>query len=502
MKKAILFLSAALVALAACDKYEKDVVTTPSTSGNVVTFNVSVTNADDTKAVKNGWANGDKIYVFFQGLEAKWLVLTYNGSTWAAVPSTDISAGEFSSLGTKKLTAVHTPADVTIAWDSGNSKFTFTDNSTNSIKPIYNYYLLEEGKDYTVDGTTVNVTLAMGRPADYVWFYVDGISANVDQFYLKESHLTPTAPASVALTGGVTEVTKTTGYPIAGVALSTGGIYAAKEMTRAASTAYGFQLVKVNSASDMIATRTYTKGATTTLTAGKQYNLGAYNNVLKWTENQWVDLQFPSNNVLWATGNLTDDGSASNGGSIVEFNEYGALYGWGETVARPVNTGTGAGRRWAQEYAWYLPNAPFYNSESGTWTKYYQGDGVNRLADEDDAAYKQLDGEHTGWRMPTDSEISNLCNNATWTTSPTNGMLVTAPNGLNFFVFAACYGLGDDSHGGWVQTGVHYYLTKTKYNGASQSAGGCWGFHAIYNLVGNYNRMWGGSIKPVKPVGY
>ena len=438
MKKAIIFLSAALVALAACNKYEKDVVATPSSSDKVVTFNVSVSNPDESKAVKKGWATGDKIYVFFENIGAKWLVLTYNGSTWdAANGAAEFVAGDFSTLGTKELTAVHTPADVTVAWDSENSKFSFTDNSTNSIKPIYNYYLLEEDKTYTVDDITVNVTLAMGKPANFVWFYVDGISANVDQFYLKENNLTPTAPASVALAGGVTEATKTTGYPIAGVALSTGGIYAGKVGSQST---YAFQLVKVYSAATMIATRTYTKAGTKTFAAGYQYNLGSYTSM---TENKWVDLGFESNNVLWATGYLTDDGSVSGGGSIVEINELGGYYAFCSTN----------GQEWdgvAFDPAFTEENAPYYHAADAEhggksyYTKYYDSTRTYDwpIAAEDDAATVQLG---LGWRIPSYDEVRNLVTyqssgtvvfpNPSAPAYPTtyHGTYVNGPNGLKMF---------------------------------------------------------------------
>lgn len=489
MKKAIIFLSVALVALAACNKYEKDVETTPS--DNAVTFNVSVSNADDTKAVKNAWADGDKIYVFFEGLAAKWLVLTYNGSTWAAVPSTAISPVEFSSLGTKKLTAVHTPADVTVAWD-GSANFTFTDNSTNTIKPIYNYYLLEEDKEYTVDGTTVNVTLAMGKPANYVWFFVDGISADVDQYYLKEPNLTPTAPASVALTGGVTEVTKTTGYPIAGVALSTGGIYAGKV---GAQTTYGFQLVKVHDATDMIATRTYTKAGTKTFAAGNQYNLGLYTDM---TENQWVDLGYASNNVLWATGNLTDtdDWTSPTGGkgSILEYSARGEYYAYADLV----------GREDASTYAFSFDNTRYNNGVDG-YTKY--GEGAT-LEAADDAARYQLGGT---WRIPTSPELGNLINNIRYngsTYSRYNSVTILGPNGFCLYMKN-----GGSASGSSIasQSIFARYGSSTTVNNNSKSyqAISIWvaddtvpGTYYIASTTIPTNRYVGYLIRPVQDCGY
>ena len=53
-----------------------------------MTFNINVEDGTTTRASKTAWANGDKIYVFFKGLETKYLVMTYDGTTW---PSTTLT---------------------------------------------------------------------------------------------------------------------------------------------------------------------------------------------------------------------------------------------------------------------------------------------------------------------------------------------------------------------------------------------------------------------------
>ena len=487
MKKALVLLSAALIALAACNKYEKEVVA--DSSNDAVTFQVSVLNADDTKAVKSAWANGDKIYVFFEGVASKWLVLTYNGTSWATAPGADsFVAGDFPV--TKELTAVHTPASVTVAWDGTNNKFTFTDNSTNAIKPIYNYYLLEEDKAYTVDGTTVNVTLAMGKPDDYVWFYVDGISTNVDKFYLKEANLTPTAPASVALAGGVTETTDgVAGYPLAGVALSTGGIYAAKV---ASQSTYDFQLVKVNTAADMIATRTYTKSGSQAFADGKQYNLGNYTAL---TENKWVDLGL-ADGVKWATGYLVDDGSPSNGGGIVEWNQVGMYYSWASTNGQTPVAGVFSP-------GFTRSSSKYYDSVNDNYTK-YNTEETKYLENSDDAAHVQLGG---AWRMPTRDEGNNLmgAGRVTWVFTPERGIIVRGINGLCLFLKTTGNGgTSDDSDSTHLRNEDHIYFW---HNEAKKADGGKWtrasNFYAdgplnTYAASNQLRRHYGFHIRPVQ----
>ena len=106
--------------------------------GAPMTFNVTVA---ETKAVKADWADGDKIYVFFNGLATKYLVLTYDGTEW-----TNTSGGgtlldsDFSDLGTKTLTAVHFPVAVDVSYDvdmDSNGWFSFTSGANPCIPIIY-----------------------------------------------------------------------------------------------------------------------------------------------------------------------------------------------------------------------------------------------------------------------------------------------------------------------------------------------------------------------------
>lgn len=70
MKKAFLLLCM-VAGLVSCAKEASEQENMPQT-GIPMTFNVTVL---ETKAAKTGWADGDKIYVFFNGLETKYLIL-------------------------------------------------------------------------------------------------------------------------------------------------------------------------------------------------------------------------------------------------------------------------------------------------------------------------------------------------------------------------------------------------------------------------------------------
>ena len=70
MKKAFILLCM-VAGLVSCAKEASEQENMPQT-GVPMTFNVTVL---ETKAAKADWADGDKIYVFFNGLETKYLKL-------------------------------------------------------------------------------------------------------------------------------------------------------------------------------------------------------------------------------------------------------------------------------------------------------------------------------------------------------------------------------------------------------------------------------------------
>ena len=111
MKKAILVLCMA-AGLVSCAKEIPDTgKENTQKEGVPMTFDVTVL---ETKAAKTAWADGDKIYVFFNGLETKYLVLEYDGSSWANDAGTLVYT-DFEGLGTRTLTAVHFPVAVDVS---------------------------------------------------------------------------------------------------------------------------------------------------------------------------------------------------------------------------------------------------------------------------------------------------------------------------------------------------------------------------------------------------
>ena len=372
MKKTLLYLILA-AGLVGCAK-ELTPATEDTPTEKPVTFEISVA---ETKAEKSAWANGDKIYVFFNGLATKYLILEYNSSTWDNTSGGGtLLSTDFEGLGTKTLTAVHFPVAVDVNYT--DSKFSFTSGG----KPVYNYYLFETDKTYTVNGTTVTATLALGKPADMVQIHVAGIQADVADYTFGCSKIMPVACASVGTDGSVTENVLQAGARLSGVADTDGGIFAGRLTSPGAAADYKFIV-----ASDA---NIYTLSRDSkTLTAGKMYNFPALTDGTNWTVTDASDLYVDLGlSVKWAKCNL----GATNP------EDYGDYFAWGELQPK-------------SEYSWstYLHGSAYdqltkYCDNSARGKDGYT-DALDTLLPEDDAAYAAFGGR---FRMPTVDEVDEL----------------------------------------------------------------------------------------------
>lgn len=387
MKKALLLLC--LVAeLISCTKETFD-VNKEDAVGIPMTFNFSVA---DTKAAKTDWANTDKIYVFFNGLATKYLILEYDGSSWSNTSGGGtLLSTDFDGLGVTTLTAIHFPIAVDVAY--ADSKFSFTSGG----KPVYNYYLYETGKAYTLDGTTVTASLAMGKPAGFTQIHIAGIEASVEDYTFGCSLIRPVACKSVGTDGTITESVLQAGARLSGVADADGGIFAGRLTSPDVAANYIFTLAS----DDNIYTLTRDSK---TLTAGKMYNFpalsetGGANWAVTAASDLYVDLGL---SVKWAKYNV---------GAALE-SDYGNFYAWGELLSKG-----------AYEWSTYC-----YGMSATSITKYCNNssygkngytDALTILEKCDDVSYATLGGK---FRMPTEAEWSELISNCTWITTTLNG---------------------------------------------------------------------------------
>jgi len=373
--------------------------------GTPMTFNITVT---ETKADKTDWEDGDKIYVFFNGLWNRYLILEYDYYNWTCT-NTSSTGGplldtDFASLETKTLTAVHIPASVNIVYDSDEKVFLFF-KDFKEYKPFYTFYLYETGKEYTVSGTTVTASLELGKPEGMVQIHVAGIQEFVEDYTFSSPNIQPIACAGVGVDGSIKESSLQAGTRISGIADSDGGIFAGRLTKGEEASNYVFTVAT----NEKIYTLTRENKA---LSPGKIYNFPALNVTggTNWTvtkaEDLCVDLGITvdGKTVYWAKCNL---GATSE-------TDYGDYFAWGEV------TGYNEGKT---SFEW----STYYFSDSYLLTKYCPEaeygqngytDDLTVLLPEDDAAYAALGGL---FHIPTMKEWIALFNsrsdtaNYTWT---------------------------------------------------------------------------------------
>ena len=186
-----------------------------------------------------------------------------------------------------------------------------------------------------------------------------------------------------------------------------------------------------------------------------------------------IDLGLPSG-IKWANMNV--------GASTPE--AYGGYYAWGETDEK-------------NDYSW--STYKWCNGNYNTMTKYCinKSDGTvdkkNVLDPEDDVAHVKWGGD---WRMPTETEYSELMNNCTWNWTTQNGVTgykITGSNGNSIFLpVAGCY-FGEYNIGNYPS----YYSSSSLYGNGSYFA------YCLYIGSENYydytvlERCCGFSVRPV-----
>lgn len=430
MKKLIILFSAA-IALVACAKVESEKQeVNPSTP---VTFNVKVASTDTKAAAKSDWANGDVIYLVFKGITTKYLSLTYNSGKWNV--SSSFVASDFSGLGGDyEFTAVHFPITVTPSLSAGTLSFTADG------KPVYTYYMKEEGAAYTFDGAAVSMTVNLTKADGYVQFHVPGIESGIANYSFAANDVQPVACSSIdASTGAIAEVSKNVGAAFGGFLDADGAVFSAK-LTKSGEQSYTFLLTSTE--------KVYSFTKPRSLDAGTFYRFEEITDDGFWTTKatesmDYVDLGLPSG-LKWGRYHLGANNET----------DPGTFYMWGEIEGDKLD----GEDKFTKVFNW-----DHYRYCSG-WTyktdgitkdhpiisKYNATDGKTRLEAIDDAATNALG---TGWRMPTLEENLELIDGCTWeyiegySGTTRNGWLGTSKyNGATIFLPMVGNGLEPSNH--------------------------------------------------------
>ena len=407
MKKFLVFLIAAFAFLA-CENINvspegEDV------DSRVVSFKFSLKkDYADTKA-KMFFENGDKVYIFFEGVANKYVKLSYDGKDWTATASADLMMSDFAGKN-GKLNAIHFPSfvgEITVSY--GDDAFSFKDAAGNSI---YTYYMSASDVDYSLSSTTLSATINVTKPDGFVQFFVP-INRDGHGFRLLESHLQPRSCTSVSLDGTINiDASQPAGYVVKGYPASNdngsgskdGIMFSGYLSSAGTPTDYHFSLVTYISEEKPAALGTQVLSGSQTVNSGVILNLPNPSNGSAWTNmDYFVDLG--DGGPLWATGNLDKTNNC-----IVGPLQSGEYFQWGATSSN---------------------GACYTGSE-------------NPLPTSQDAAYQA----NSQWRIPTTAQYAALIAGTSskwvehWTSIGTNGdgcLFTSKINGISLFFPAAGY---------------------------------------------------------------
>lgn len=407
MKKAFIVLAATALALISCEKaiLDKSAEETPADVSGII-FNLTANHPDGaaTKAVKEGWEDGDVVFVFFDNVAApKYLKMSYDGTQWAYAQMNGTSEEPLglteSASGTMR--AVYLPFGNELAVEADGTFFTFSEITCS--------YYLTASLAYTVVDNKVSGTFDMRIPEGYVQFFLDDENASASTAAeIREPHLTPQGITAIAADGSITHTNIAHGAPLKGYAYHGGylfsGILAAD--ARNSTTDYHFTLVRGGFSGDYyhkeFSDRTFYRGES----EGRALKLPALGGWTAYSDFIPIDLGCDSHlggneykRVYWANRNI---GATADTGT----ESYGEFFAWGElepyyeegfareTPGTHWKAGKEEGYAWAS-YSGFNPSA-----DGATFTK-YTGDDYATLQPEDDVAAQTLGGP---WRMPTNTD--------------------------------------------------------------------------------------------------
>lgn len=216
MKKVLLILIAALLAFASCRKETPAVEECRTYALSSLHFDITIERLE-TKGIKSGWENGDKVFIFFSGVNSAYVTMSFNGTAWSSTPSD----GEVVLSQTSTLTAVYLPyvgietPTYTDAWRfaSGTDSYFFKAERVE-------YYIRDMESQIATLGAKIVMTKANDASAQ---FYVPKTPGVGETMQLACNVVTPTGLASIALDGTVTSSSGTQGAWLTGYPATVGG---------------------------------------------------------------------------------------------------------------------------------------------------------------------------------------------------------------------------------------------------------------------------------------
>lgn len=183
MKKSIILLGCAALLMAGCNKVETVEEPEAQEPSKHLNVDIAVNYGEGTRAVKTGWAAGDKIYVVFDVTflenDGYYMTLTYNGSSWMSEFSDPELETKLMAQETGKLGAAYIASDADpvfeYEYDAVSNPYMryLTMTNTDQLK---SFFLGAEVVDYEVAQGTLTAELNMILVPSTLHFYLWGIS--------------------------------------------------------------------------------------------------------------------------------------------------------------------------------------------------------------------------------------------------------------------------------------------------------------------------------------
>ena len=438
MKKVFSVLAAAAVAalgILSCSK-EQMAETTPSEEG--IQLNITVGQLDgtadpDTKAVKTGWASGDRINIWYDEniSQNPDLVIAYDGSKWAVDHSASVSGKMPAASGT--LTAMYVNgalSDFSYAGEEGTCRFSaprfssVVDGANRPARMPLISYVDRTDYSFASDILTSNLTDWLFRGAN-VQVVISGLAAGDEWVLSCDKFRTPSSFNLIS------------NSPVARVMVNTGSAYGnyaiANKNADGSAFMYSYSGTDTDFTFTLFNARTGEKLAYSV--SGKSLDATGYKlNAIKipfskFSDHRAVDLGL---SVKWASMNI----------GATKPEDYGWYFAWGETSEKSNYSWFNEG-----DYKWGIYDSsawPIYGMTKYT-ASVKGGDGLKTLQPDDDPATVNWG---TKWRTPTIDEIEELLNknNCEWTWDATKkGYAVKGlKTGNTIFLPAAGYRNGSN----------------------------------------------------------
>ena len=509
MKRTILFIFCLALLVAGCSK-EQVIETMTGETPRHLTIDITVNpEGPDTRAVKTGWENGDKIYVFFDfgknTTSDEHMTMTYDGSKWSYEFSNETMEAALLAKTGGKLGAVYFPYGTpAFSYGKDGSDIYVNFGLDPDVGTNYSY----SWSSYTVSEGKLTATLDMSLSNVYVQFFIPGVT-EASNLLLSCDKMKASIPESIryfydgpsGFNAFVADKSKDYGDLMKGFLYQDGIIFSGILEAYGSSADYSFTLTDTrgteSTADDIVYSLSFTGK---TLQKKDAVKLPALSSS-RWTKgingHAFVEM---GDGLKWATCNIGAENPQ----------DYGDYFAWGETETK--ESYGWATYKWMQEGQsdWrYITKYTFADSQTeGIWYDSegsFIGDGKTSLKDYDYADDAARGNWKSTWRMPTDAEWTVLRNtdNFDWTWTDdyegtgVAGRIVTSKvagyEGNSIFLPAAGSRYGSDlysagSYGYYRSSSLsEYYSDYARYVYFTSEG--------VYKY--NHDRYYGQSVRPV-----